>query len=410
MGNDSTMIVLLLGLLYTSLQHGFFTLGFCMSLNKLLHSPLAAGVLLIITSFAAIILCNTGGEEIYASFVHSSVAGVPIEKFVNDVLMSLFFLMVGLEIKREFLTGQLAEWSQRILPGAAAVGGMIVPAAIYLLINRENHQTLSGWAIPSATDIAFSLGILSLLGSKVPTSLKVFLAALAIIDDLGAVIIIALFYTAGINIEMLGGALITTIVLIVLNRRGVIALPAYLALGVVLWYFIYQSGIHATVAGVILALCIPHSGHKLGQVSSLLKVEHRLAPWVSFLIIPIFGFVNAGVSFVHATADQLFSAVPLGIILGLFIGKQVGIGLISFLLIRFGVAQLPKGATNLQFYGVAMLCGIGFTMSLFIGGLAFPNDPLLLDEVKIGVLGGSIVSALVGVGLLKMAYRRKETA
>ena len=380
-----------------------------MSLHKLLHSPLAAGVLLIITSLAAITLCNTGGEALYSSFIHRSIAGIPIEKFVNDVLMSLFFLMVGLEIKREFLTGQLAEWSQRILPGAAAVGGMIVPAAIYLFINRENHQTLSGWAIPSATDIAFSLGILSLLGNKVPTSLKVFLAALAIIDDLGAVIIIALFYTAGLDIGMLCGALVTMIVLVLFNRRGVTALPIYLLCGAVLWYFIYQSGIHATVAGVILALCIPHSGQQLGQASPLLKLEHRLAPWVSFLIIPIFGFVNAGVSFIHVTADQLFSAVPLGIMLGLFIGKQVGIGLISFLLIRFGVAQLPSGATNLQFYGVAMLCGIGFTMSLFIGGLAFPTDPLLLDEVKIGVLGGSLLSAVIGVIILNVAYRRKET-
>lgn len=381
-----------------------------MSLTKLLHSPLAAGVLLIITSFIAIILCNTGGEELYSSFIHRSIAGVPVEKFVNDVLMSVFFLMVGLEIKREFLTGQLAQWSQRILPGAAAVGGMLVPAAIYLVLNREDHHTLSGWAIPSATDIAFSLGILSLLGSKVPTSLKVFLAALAIIDDLGAVIIIALFYTAGINIAMLSGALVTVIVLLLLNRRGVVALPVYLSLGVVLWYFIYQSGIHATVAGVILALCIPHSGQKIGQTSPLLKLEHRLAPWVSFLIIPVFGFVNAGVSFLHTSADQLFSAVPLGIMLGLFIGKQLGIGLISFLLIRFGVAQLPKGATTLQFYGVAILCGIGFTMSLFIGGLAFPNNPLLLDEVKIGVLGGSLLSAVVGVVLLNVAYRRKEKA
>ncbi|MBT0729650.1 Na+/H+ antiporter NhaA [Rosenbergiella nectarea] len=381
-----------------------------MSLTKLLHSPLAAGVLLIITSFIAIILCNSGGEQLYTSLVHRSIAGVPVEKFVNDVLMSVFFLMVGLEIKREFLTGQLAQWSQRILPGAAAVGGMLVPAAIYLVINREDHHTLSGWAIPSATDIAFSLGILSLLGSKVPTSLKVFLAALAIIDDLGAVIIIALFYTAGINIAMLSGALVTVIVLLLLNRRGVVALPVYLSLGVVLWYFIYQSGIHATVAGVILALCIPHSGQKIGQTSPLLKLEHRLAPWVSFIIIPVFGFVNAGVSFLHTSADQLFSAVPLGIMLGLFIGKQLGIGFISFLLIRFGVAQLPKGATTLQFYGVAILCGIGFTMSLFIGGLAFPNNPLLLDEVKIGVLGGSLLSAVVGVVLLNVAYRRKEKA
>ncbi|MBT0724713.1 Na+/H+ antiporter NhaA [Rosenbergiella sp. S61] len=377
-----------------------------MSLNKLLHSPLAAGVLLIITSFGAIILCNTGGENVYSAFIHTSIAGLPIEKWVNDVLMSVFFLMVGLEIKREFLTGQLAQWSQRVLPGAAAVGGMVFPAALYLLINRHDHQTLSGWAIPSATDIAFSLGILSLLGSKVPTSLKVFLAALAIIDDLGAVIIIALFYTAGINSEMLGGALVTVIILMLLNRRGVIALPLYLSLGVLLWYFIYQSGIHATVAGVILALCIPHSGQKLGQASPLLKLEHCLAPWVSFLIIPIFGFANAGVSFIHVTTDQLFSAVPLGIMLGLFVGKQLGIGLIAFLLIKFGVAQLPKGASNLQFYGVAMLCGIGFTMSLFIGGLAFPNAPLLLDEVKIGVLGGSLLSAVVGVVLLKVAYRR----
>ncbi|WP_241623162.1 Na+/H+ antiporter NhaA [Rosenbergiella australiborealis] len=380
-----------------------------MTLNKILHSPVAAGILLILTSLAAIIVCNTDGERFYTSFIHASVSGMSIEKLVNDVLMSLFFLLVGLEIKREFLTGQLAQWSQRILPGTAAIGGMIVPAAIYLLINRHHPQTFSGWAIPSATDIAFSLGILSLLGNKVPTSLKVFLAALAIIDDLGAVVIIALFYTAQIDVVMLGGAMLTVIGLILLNRRGVIALPIYIFLGLLLWYFIERSGIHATVAGVLLALCIPHSGQKLGQPSPLLKLEHRLAPWVSFLIIPIFGFVNAGVSFIHTTSDQLISALPLGIMLGLFVGKQLGISLTAFILIIFGWAQLPKGATYCQFYGVATLCGIGFTMSLFIGSLAFASHPVLLDEVKIGVLGGSFLSAIFGVILLLFAGRHQSS-
>lgn len=376
-----------------------------MSLNKLLQSPSASGVLLILTSLAAIILCNTGGEPLYAAFVHHSVSGFSIEKFVNDVLMSIFFLLVGLEIKREFLTGQLAQWSQRILPGAAAVGGMVVPAAFYLFINRHQPETLAGWAIPSATDIAFSLGILSLLGNKVPPSLKVFLAALAIIDDLGAVIVIALFYTSGIDLMMLGAALLTVLGLVILNRRGVTALPIYLSIGVLLWYFVYQSGIHATVAGVLLALCIPHSGQKRGRPSALLTLEHQLAPWVSFLIIPIFGFVNAGVSFIHTTSDQLFNGFPMGIMVGLLVGKQLGIGLVAVLLVSCGVAQLPKGATALQFYGVAILCGIGFTMSLFIGGLAFPDSPLRLDEVKIGVLAGSLLSVVCGVLVLQLAHR-----
>ena len=381
-----------------------------MSLNKLFNSPLAAGVLLIFAALAAIILCNTGGESSYTLLLHTSIYGLSVEKWVNDVFMSLFFLVVGLEIKREFLTGQLSQWSQRILPGAAALGGMAVPAAIYLIFNQHRPDSLAGWAIPSATDIAFSLGILSLLGNKVPPSLKIFLAALAIIDDLGAVIIIALFYTTGINLVMLGAASLMLLLLILINRRGMTYLPVYLVLGLLLWFFIYQSGIHATVAGVILALCIPHSKEDKGANSPLLTVEHRLAPWVSFLIIPIFGFVNAGVSFLHTTADQLFGAIPLGIMFGLFIGKQIGIASISFLLVACGVARLPKDATPLQFYAVAMLCGIGFTMSLFIGGLAFPNDTLRLDEVKIGVLAGSFLSALLGGITLQLAYRRKMLA
>lgn len=376
-----------------------------MILGKILHSPLAAGILLIVTSFTAIILCNTSAEPFYLHLVHSSLAGYPIEKIVNDILMSVFFLLVGLEIKREFLTGQLSSWGQRILPGAAAVGGMLVPALFYLALNIHSPESVKGWAIPSATDIAFSLGILSMLGNKVPASLKVFLAALAIIDDLGAVLIIAFFYTAKINVLMLTLAGLSLTCLIAINRLRVKAILPYLIIGAFLWYFVYESGVHATIAGVLLALCIPHSEN---NISPLTRLEIKLTPWVGFLIIPIFGFVNAGVSVLNISVEQVISAVPLGIGLGLFLGKQIGITLIALILIKSGLVRLPAGANSMQFYGVAILCGIGFTMSLFIGGLAFPGKELLQEEVKIGVLAGSVLSAIVGVLVLNFAHKASE--
>ncbi|WP_324021836.1 Na+/H+ antiporter NhaA (plasmid) [Pantoea sp. JZ29] len=379
-------------------------------MKKLLHSPVAPGLLLIIVSLLAIALANSALAENYQHFVHASLFGLPVEKVVNDVLMSVFFLLVGLEIKRELLSGKLSSWSQRLLPGAAALGGMLVPAAFFIFFNRNNPQALNGWAIPSATDIAFSLGVLAMLGDKVPASLKVFLAALAIIDDLGAVVIIAAFYTHGLNLEMLTGAGIVTLCLIIMNRLGVKSLPLYLAAGGLLWYFVYSSGVHATVAGVILALCIPHTGRTHGQFSPLSRLEVTFSPWVAFLIVPVFGFVNAGVSLHGLSVEQLLSPLPVGIAAGLFAGKQLGVALVSWLLISTGLARIPEGATAAQFYGVAILCGIGFTMSLFIGGLAYPDNDVLQSELKIGVLSGSLLSALAGMIFLVIAgsARRPE--
>lgn len=377
-------------------------------MKKLLHSPLAPGLLLIAVSLLAIILANSAAADSYHHLIHTSVAGLPVAEGVNDVLMSVFFLLVGLEIKRELLSGKLSRWDQRVLPGAAALGGMLVPAACYLFFNRDNPQALNGWAIPSATDIAFSLGVLAMLGDRVPSSLRVFLAALAIIDDLGAVVIIATFYTHGLSLPMLAGAAAVTIGLIILNRSGVKSLPVYLLSGVLLWYFVYASGVHATVAGVILALCIPHTGRTHGQLSPLSRLEVMLAPWVAFLIVPVFGFVNAGVSLRGLSTEQLLSPLPVGIALGLFVGKQAGVALVSWLLIKIRVARLPEGATASQFYGVAILCGIGFTMSLFIGGLAFPGDDVMQSELKLGVLAGSLLSAISGLIFLRLAVSRAQ--
>ncbi|WP_297202813.1 Na+/H+ antiporter NhaA [uncultured Pluralibacter sp.] len=382
-------------------------------MKKLLHSSLAPGLLLIAVSVLAIVLANSAVADSYRHYIHASVGGVPVEKAVNDVLMSVFFLLVGLEIKRELLSGKLSRWDQRLLPGAAALGGMLVPAACFIFFNRDNPQALNGWAIPSATDIAFSLGVLAMLGDKVLSSLKVFLAALAIIDDLGAVIIIAAFYTHGLSLTMLAGAGITTLCLVMMNRSGVKSLPAYLAAGILLWYFVYGSGVHATVAGVILALCIPHTGRTHAHFSPLSRLEVMLSPWVAFIIVPVFGFVNAGVSLQGLSFEQLLSPLPVGIAAGLFAGKQLGVALVSWLLIRTGLARLPEGATAAQFYGVAILCGIGFTMSLFIGGLAFPGNEVMQSELKIGVLAGSVLSALGGIIFLNVAgsrHRVRQTA
>jgi NhaA family Na+:H+ antiporter len=351
-----------------------------------------------------LIVANSPLAAGYFALLHSVVLGLSVELWINDGLMAIFFLMVGLEIKREVLAGGLATWGQRALPGFAAAGGMLVPALIYIAINWGNAETMSGWAIPAATDIAFALGVLSLLGNRVPTSLKVFLAALAILDDLGAVTIIAFFYSSGLNLTMLGAAFATLAVLIVLNRFNVKSLVPYLLLGALLWFFVFKSGVHATLAGVALALCIPLGTVKDEDRSPLLLLEEKLHYWVAFAIVPIFGFANAGVSLSGISMENLVDPVPLGVALGLFVGKQIGVFLAAVLAIRAGLAVLPQGSNWVQLYGVALLCGIGFTMSLFIGNLAFPGSAHLVDEVKIGVLMGSGVAALVGVMLLKSRF------
>jgi len=370
-------------------------------LASFLASESAGGIVLMGAALAAIIVANSPVAPFYFATLHSIWGGLSVELWINDGLMAIFFLMVGLEIKREVLAGGLATWGQRALPGFAAAGGMLVPALIYVGINLGNAETLSGWAIPAATDIAFALGVLSLLGKRVPTSLKVFLAALAILDDLGAVTIIAVFYSSGLNLPMLGASFATLAVLVVMNRMGVQRLLPYLLLGLLLWFFVLQSGVHATLAGVALALCIPLGTRQEEARSPLLFLEEKMHYWVAFAVVPVFGFANAGVSLAGISPGNLVDPVPLGVALGLLVGKQVGVFLAAVLAIRSGLATLPEGSNWVQLYGVALLCGIGFTMSLFIGNLAFPGAPHLIDEVKIGVLMGSILSALAGVMLLR---------
>jgi NhaA family Na+:H+ antiporter len=322
--------------------------------------------------------------------------------------MAVFFLLVGLEIKRELLDGQLSTWPRRLLPGVAAAGGMAVPALVYVAVNAGSPETLRGWAIPAATDIAFALGILALIGSRAPASLKVFLTALAILDDLGAVLIIAVFYTANLSLPALGGAAAVLGLLVALNRAGLERLAPYLALGVVLWVLVFMSGVHATVAGVLLALTIPlrrSPGRPDEAESPLHRLEHAIQPWSAFLIVPLFGFANAGVSLAGLSWSALLQPVTLGIALGLFVGKQIGVFGTTWLAVRGRLADVPENAGWMQVYGVSLLCGVGFTMSLFIGLLAFPSAPELQDAVKIGVLAGSVASAALGAAVLLLSPR-----
>tara|TARA_A100001011_G_scaffold399436_1_gene508060 strand:- start:24 stop:1139 length:1116 start_codon:yes stop_codon:yes gene_type:complete len=328
--------------------------------------------------------------------------------WINDALMAIFFLVVGLEIKREFVEGELSRPTQAALPIMGAVGGMLVPALIYVGFNIQTPETLRGWAIPSATDIAFSIGILSLLGSRVPLSLKVFLVALAIIDDMGAVIIIALFYTTELNIAYLALMFLCFAILIVFNRLNIKYISLYLIVGLFMWFFTHESGVHATIAGVLLAITIPHKKDTSHHGQSMLKyVEHTLAPYVSFLIMPIFAFANAGVNFDGMSFAQVLEPVPIGICLGLFVGKQVGVFIFSIAAIKFGFAEKPNDSNWGSFYGVGILTGIGFTMSLFVGNLAFPESEII-DGVKIGVLLGSLFSTLAGYALLLMTTKKKN--
>jgi NhaA family Na+:H+ antiporter len=320
--------------------------------------------------------------------------------------MAIFFLLVGLEIKREFVVGNLRSWNDRRLPMIAAAAGMIVPAGLYLALAGGSPALVSGWAIPAATDIAFAIGVLSLLGKRAPTSLKLFLTTVAIVDDLGAVAIIAMAYTAAINTLALGGAAAILLAMYFMNRSGVRHLAPYLLLGLLLWYAVLLSGVHATVAGVLTAAMIPIKptpGEPDASDSPLHKLEHGIAGWVAFIIVPLFGFTNAGVSLADVGLDQLSAPLPLGIAAGLFLGKQIGIFGAVAISVRLGIACRPLGATWLQTYAVAMLCGIGFTMSLFIGALAFPTRPDLVEEAKLGVLVGSVLSAIIGYAILRYA-------
>lgn len=371
------------------------------AMRALFNHSAAGGIILMMAAAAAILVANSPWAALYETTLNRYVGGLSVLHWINDGLMAVFFLLVGLEIKREVIAGQLSTWAGRILPGSAALGGMIGPALVYLAFNLGADGHPNGWAIPAATDIAFALGVLSLMGPRVPVSLRIFLMALAIIDDLGAVIIIALFYTGSVNFYALGLAAVVLALLVGLNKGGVTRLPLYLALGAVLWALVLKSGVHATLAGVLLALTIPMRANTQRNTSPLIALEHGLNPWVSFLIIPIFGFANAGVSFAGMSMAALAEPVPLGVALGLFLGKQLGVFFTALLVVRMGFARLPTHAGWSQLYGVALLCGIGFTMSLFIGLLAFPHAPALQAQLKLGVLAGSLVSAALGVVLLR---------
>ncbi|WEK06851.1 MAG: Na+/H+ antiporter NhaA [Candidatus Devosia phytovorans] len=378
-------------------------------IRSFLDNSASGGIVLMLAAALAILIANSPLAEAYFEALHVHVGGLSVLHWINDGLMTLFFLMVGLEIKREVLDGQLSTWSRRILPGSAALGGMAVPALIFLAFNLGDGGHSGGWAIPAATDIAFALGVLSLLGKRVPTSLKVFLTALAIIDDLGAVIIIALFYTTSLNTLALIGAAALIALLVALNRLRVMNLLPYLILGFALWLVVLLSGLHATLAGVVLALTIPlrpSPTRPYDMQSPLNQLEHAIQPWTTFIIVPIFGFANAGVSFAGMSLQSLLDPVSLGVALGLLVGKQLGVFAASVLVIRAGWAELPMYASWRQLYGVSILCGIGFTMSLFIGLLAFPGAQMLQDEVKLGVLAGSVTAAILGAMLLRMSPSR----
>jgi NhaA family Na+:H+ antiporter len=347
---------------------------------------------------AALVVANSRFANLYFGSLHLRFGGLDLLHWINDGLMAVFFLLVGLELKREVLDGRLSTWARRVLPGVAALGGMVVPALIYIGFQGGDLETLRGWAIPAATDIAFALGVLSLLRTRAPVSLKIFLTALAIIDDLGAVLIIAIFYTSELALWPLAGALAALSGLVIFNRIGVRALWPYLATGAALWWLVLMSGVHATLAGVALAMTIPLQrtpGAPESTTSPLHRLEHAIQPWVAFAIVPVFGFANAGVSFAGMTLASLAEPVPLGVAAGLFLGKQVGVFGSVWLLVRARLAELPAHASWREMYGVSALCGIGFTMSLFIGLLAFDKAELQ-NATKIGVLVGSGLSGLLG--------------
>jgi len=373
----------------------------------------ASGLILLFAAILALIISNGNLSTFYFSTLEKYITigtkdfglKLSVLHWINDVLMAIFFFFVSLEIKREFLQGELSNPKQAMLPIIGAVGGMAVPAAFYIFINYSDSTTLNGWAIPSATDIALSLGVLSLLGKRVPISLKVFLTALAIIDDLGAIVIIAFFYSGSIEIKYLILMLIALIVLITLNKFKIKSFIPFLLVGILLWDFTHQSGIHATIAGVLLALTIPHN-IKNNKQSMLLKLEHSLSPYVAFGIMPIFAFANAGVSLEGLTFSTLLNPVPLGIVLGLFFGKQIGVFVLSYISVKLKLADKPTGSTWPAFYAVSILTGIGFTMSLFVGNLAFANNLEYMDGVKIGVLTGSLLSTLFGYFLLLLFSKK----
>ncbi len=378
--------------------------------RRFLDHEASSGVLLIMAALVALIMANTPAAPLYAAIIHfpqdpaaSAPSHFSLLYVINDALMAVFFLMVGLEVKYELLKGALASRAKAAFPAIAALGGMVAPAVIYMLINHSEPANHDGWAIPAATDIAFALGVLALLGKRVPTSLKVFLLALAIIDDLGAIVIIALFYSHDLNLMALAGAAVAIGVLLVMNRSNVRPVGLYLLVGLVLWICVLMSGIHATLAGVVVGalipLSLPGTDHSPGRA-----LEHRLQPWVSYAVLPLFAFANAGISLLGVTPSHLVSVLPVGIAAGLVLGKPIGILLFTWGAIKLGLAGLPTGVNFRQIAAAAVLCGIGFTMSIFIATLAFGRaDPEMIILAKMGILGGSLIAAVLGYALLRLA-------
>jgi NhaA family Na+:H+ antiporter len=374
----------------------------------------ASGLLLIAAAVLALVINNSPLSYLYNGLLDVPVAvkvgaleiAKPLLLWINDGLMALFFLLIGLEVKREVVDGHLSKPSQIVLPATAAVGGMVIPALIYWFINRDDPAAVAGWAIPTATDIAFALGVLALLGKRVPVSLKLFLMTLAIIDDLGAIIVIALFYSgtlSSVSLLLAGACLVA---LLAMNRLGVVKLGPYLIIGLVLWVCVLKSGVHATLAGVALALCIPLRTRN-AETSPLLSLEHALHPWVAYAILPLFAFANAGVSLAGMNLESFTHPVPLGIAVGLLLGKTVGVFGLTWVAIKLRMAALPAGANWAQLLGVAILCGIGFTMSLFVGSLAFvPGSSDYAGMDRMGILTGSFFAAVIGYAVTAMASRK----
>jgi NhaA family Na+:H+ antiporter len=381
-------------------------------IDNFIKKESSAGVLLIVVTLLALLLQNSVLTDFYTSFLHTHVEirfgdlqiAKPLLLWVNDGLMAIFFFLIGLEVKRELMEGHLSSIKQIALPSIAALGGMLIPALVFLAFNQDDSFAMNGWAIPTATDIAFALGILSLLGNRVPLSLKIFLMALAIIDDLGAIIIIALFYTSELSTVSIIIASVSLVILLIMNRIGVISKVAYILVGIILWISVLKSGVHATLAGVALAFMIPlNSTDKKGKKFSMLKeMEHGLHYWVAFMILPLFAFVNAGVDLKGISIEEMITPVPLGIMLGLFIGKQVGVFGFSWIAIKMGWAKLPTASNWIQLYGVAMLTGIGFTMSLFVDSLAYNDTQIYHYADKLAILLGSFLSAIVGYLILRL--------
>ena len=387
------------------------------TVREFLKHDSAGGILLVAAAIAAMILANSPLSHWYDYLLHTyagvHVGGLAIDKpillWVNDGLMALFFFYVGLELKREVLDGELSTPAQVVLPAIGAIGGMVMPAVVYFLINGDNEYAMRGWAIPTATDIAFALGVLTLLGDRVPNSLKVFLVSLAIFDDVGAIIIIAIFYTADLAPLSLVIASICLVILLIMNRRGVANEAPYLLVGVVLWASVLKSGVHATLAGVALAMFIPYRDRNNPEYSPLKHIEHSLSGAVTFAILPIFAFANAGLSFEGMTFESLLEPIPLGIMLGLFVGKQLGVFGTCWLAVKLGLARLPRSLRFRELFGLSVMCGIGFTMSLFIGGLAFGEGPHgdAGAGPRLGVMVGSVLSAVVAYVILTLALPKQ---